>query len=123
MARPSAPKIKPLKRGKVRLSVTSLAITDVGKPVYASDDNTFVLTQSTNTQIGRVHRYVSAGIGIVEFDAGRGSVGLVAEITDSTTGTADGTLADVGASFSQATLNNNFADLAAKLNAVLRQIG
>ena len=115
--------IRVLARGKVRLAIGSLAITDVGKPVYASDDNTFVLTQSTNSHIGRVHRYVAAGVAIVSFEAAKGSVGLVAELTDSTTGTADGTLADVGASFSQATLNNNFADLAAKLNAVLRQIG
>lgn len=43
----------------------------------------------------------------------------VTALTDSTTGTADNTLADVGGSFSQATLNNNFADLAAKVNALL----
>lgn len=36
-----------------------------------------------------------------------------------TTGTADGTLADVGASFSQTTLNNNFRDLSAKVNELL----
>lgn len=34
-------------------------------------------------------------------------------------GTADNTVADVGGSFSQTTLNNNFADLAAKVNAIL----
>lgn len=39
-------------------------------------------------------------------------------LTDSTGGTADGTLADVGGAFNQATLNNNFADCAAKINAV-----
>jgi hypothetical protein len=33
-------------------------------------------------------------------------------------GTADGTVADVGAAFSQATLNNNFRDLADKINAI-----
>jgi hypothetical protein len=33
-------------------------------------------------------------------------------------GTADNTIADVGASFNQTTLNNNFADLAAKCNAL-----
>lgn len=36
-------------------------------------------------------------------------------LTDSTTGTANTTLQDVGAAFSQATLNNNFADIAAQL--------
>lgn len=35
------------------------------------------------------------------------------------TGTASDTIADVGASFTQATLNNNFKSLADKLNAVI----
>ena len=115
--------IRVLARGKVRLAIGSLAITDVGKPVYASDDNTFVLTQSTNSHIGRVHRYVAAGVGIVSFEAARGSVGLIPELTDSSGGTADGTIAAVSGSGADADINNNFADLAAKLNAVLRQIG
>ena len=42
----------------------------------------------------------------------------IGQITDSTSGTADGTLQNVGASFNQTTLNNNFADLAAKINAI-----
>jgi hypothetical protein len=41
----------------------------------------------------------------------------VTAVTDSTGGTADGTIADVGAAFNQAALNNNFADVAAKINA------
>lgn len=36
-----------------------------------------------------------------------------------TVGTPDGTLADVGVAFNQATLNNNFADLGTKVNAIL----
>ena len=43
----------------------------------------------------------------------------IADVTDSTGGTADGTLADVGATYTQATLNNNFADLAEKVNEIL----
>lgn len=42
----------------------------------------------------------------------------VAALT-ATAGTADGTVADVGASFNQATLNNNFRDLADKVNEVI----
>jgi predicted flavoprotein YhiN len=34
-------------------------------------------------------------------------------------GTPDNTVVDVGGGFVQATLNNNFADLAAKINAIL----
>lgn len=42
----------------------------------------------------------------------------VAALTDSSTGTADGTIADVGAAFSQTALNNNFADLTAQINTL-----
>lgn len=37
-------------------------------------------------------------------------------------GTADDTVVDVGAAFAQATLNNNFADLTAKINAILVEL-
>jgi hypothetical protein len=109
-------------RGYFRLAVAALVAADLGKPVYASDDDTFVLTEGANSYVGRVVRFEAAGIGMVSVDA-NGSLGLVAELTDSTGGTADGTVADVGASFNQTTLNNNFADLIAKINSILRQIG
>lgn len=43
----------------------------------------------------------------------------IVSLTDSSTGTANDTVADVGAAFSQANINNNFADLTAKVNAIL----
>ena len=43
----------------------------------------------------------------------------IASLTDNTTGTADNTLADPGASYTAATLRNDLADLAAKINAIL----
>lgn len=46
-----------------------------------------------------------------------------ATLTDSTTGTPGGAIADVGASFNQATLNNNFASLTTKVNAILQALG
>ncbi len=45
----------------------------------------------------------------------------VADLTAGS-GTADGTVADVGASFSQTTLNNNFQDLATKVNLILARL-
>jgi hypothetical protein len=56
-------------RGTYRLVVTiaSVAITDVGKDVYASDDNTYVLAQGLNTRVGRVSRYVTTNTAEVEF--------------------------------------------------------
>lgn len=54
--------------GQVQLSVTGAVITDVGQPVYASDDDTFGFVP-TGVFIGFVKRYVSAGVAVVEFDA------------------------------------------------------
>lgn len=54
--------------GRIQLSVTSVAVTDIGADVYASDGNTFTLTAGANTLIGKVHRFVSSGVAIVAFD-------------------------------------------------------
>lgn len=58
-------------RGKVQLSVAGAsAVTANDRPaVYASDDDTFTLTASTNSPIGFVSRWISGTICIVEFDA------------------------------------------------------
>ncbi len=42
----------------------------------------------------------------------------VADLT-ATAGAADNALADVGAAFSQAVLNDNFRDVATKINAII----
>jgi len=57
------------KRGAVKLSVSGAVITDVGQPVYASDDDTFVFTPTSNSFIGFVSRFVSSGVVIVDYDA------------------------------------------------------
>ena len=106
------------REGAIQLAVASLVITDVGKDVYASDDNTFVLTQSTNTRIGSVRAFVSTGIGIVDFEA---TESREAKLTDSTTGVAAATLVDCGATYDQTKTNANFASLAAKVNYLLQR--
>lgn len=58
-----------VKSGQVSLAVTGAVITDVGQPVYASDDDTFTFNPADGTFVGLVKRYVSAGVAIVEFDA------------------------------------------------------
>jgi len=55
--------------GKVQLAVTGAVITDIGQPVYAADDNLFSFNPADGQFIGFFHRYVSAGVGIVRFDA------------------------------------------------------
>lgn len=112
-------RIKLLEEGKVQLPISGLAITDVGKDVYASDDDTFTLTKGTNSRIGHVHRFVSSGIGIVKFRAAHGAE---TELTDSSGGTASDTLAAIEGSYTQATIANSFASLTAKINYLLRRI-
>lgn len=57
-------------RGRVQLPIAALAITANDRPaVYASDDDTFTLTATSNSLIGYVSRWVSTGVAIVEFDA------------------------------------------------------
>jgi hypothetical protein len=58
------------KRGNIVLNVGSLAITDNDRvAVYASDDNTFTKTSTSNSKIGYVSRFIEAGKGVVEFFA------------------------------------------------------
>lgn len=57
-------------KGIIMLPIAALAITANDRPlVYASDDDTFTLTATSNTLIGTVHRWVSTGVAMVEFDA------------------------------------------------------
>ena len=55
--------------GFISLSVSGAVITDIGQPVYASDDDTFTLTSSGNSAIGKVARWVSGTTCIVAFEA------------------------------------------------------
>lgn len=63
-------RVRVLTRGCITLPISAIAITANDRPaVYASDDNAFTLTASTNTLIGYVRRWVSTGLAVVEFDA------------------------------------------------------
>lgn len=57
-------------RGEIVLTVTGVASADdVGATVYASDDDTFTLTASTNTAIGKVARWITSTTCVVYFEA------------------------------------------------------
>jgi hypothetical protein len=62
--------VRVIKSGAVKLSVTGAVITDVDQPVYAQDDNSFSFLKASGVFIGLMRRYVSSGVGIVEFNAG-----------------------------------------------------
>jgi len=123
--------------GIIQVAVSSAAVDDIGKRVYASDDGTFTYTQSTNSPVGIVRRYVSSGQVEVAFSAERDAVSIAA-LTDNSGGTANDTLqacgtavtgvdgtgsnaaskADVDARLTA--IANNFADLAAKVNELIK---
>lgn len=113
-------RVEVLTKGQVKLSISGLAIDDVGKDVYASDDDTFTLTQGSNTRIGYVARFVSSGVGMVELQV---NCGVEAELTDNSGGSADDTIAAISGSGADAGINANFADLTAKVNYLLRRMG
>lgn len=108
-------------RGKVVLPITGVAVTDIGSAVYASDGDTFTLTASTNTHIGRVVRVNGTNSAVVAFDAANAGFARITELTDSSGGTAGDTIADVPGSYNEATLANQLASLTAKVNALIRQ--
>lgn len=60
---------KVISKGLIELTISGVAVTDIGQPVYASADGTFTLTQSTNSYIGLVYRYVTTDTAVVAFCA------------------------------------------------------
>jgi hypothetical protein len=58
-----------IESGKAELAVTGAVITDIRQPVYATDDDTFSLSPVGGVFVGFVHRWVSAGVVVVDFDA------------------------------------------------------
>lgn len=57
-------------RGRTILSVVGVtAVTDEGATVYASDDDTFTLTSTDNSAIGKITRYISGTTVEVYFEA------------------------------------------------------
>lgn len=64
--------VRTVRKGIVELSVSGAVITDVGQPVYATDDNAFVFNPVGAVFIGHVSRFVSSGVVEVDFDSIKG---------------------------------------------------
>jgi len=56
------------KRGAILLDISGVALGDIGKSVYATDDNTFTLSATNAVYIGQISRIDSSGVALVEFD-------------------------------------------------------
>jgi hypothetical protein len=61
--------VRTIESGKIQLTVSGAVITDIGQPVYATDDNTFTFLPVGAVFIGFVHRFVAANTVVVRFDA------------------------------------------------------
>lgn len=61
--------VKVNQRGSIKLAVTGGVITDIGNPIYATDDNAFSFSPVGGVFIGFVRRFVSAAVMEVDFDA------------------------------------------------------
>ena len=61
--------VRVVESGKIQLAVTGAVITDIGQPVYATDDNAFTFIPVSSVFIGFVHRFVSSGVVVVSFHA------------------------------------------------------
>ncbi len=87
------------KKGVIVLSVSGAVITDVGQPIYATDDDTFVFSPVGAVFIGRVIRFASAGIVDVEFDAGNMTDPYAGRVWETFSSAATLTKVDTGKGF------------------------
>ena len=66
----SAQSVRISERGRVKLSVTGVTSeADHRATVYADDDNAFTLTNSSNSTIGKVARWISGTTCIVAYES------------------------------------------------------
>ena len=71
-----ATRVKVKSKGTAKLSVVGVTgVTNEGATVYASDDNTFTLTSTSNTAIGKILRWESGTTCLVAFEATRLQLG------------------------------------------------
>lgn len=103
------------------VEVTAGAAVSAGD-VVQTDANGKAITQTTGKGLGRAQTAAAADGDTIEVQLFAKAVkpaAAIASLTDNSGGTANDTLQDVEATYTEATLANNFADLAAKINSIL----
>ncbi len=111
--------------GIFELAKTSAQAWTQGQKIYWDNVN----KRCDNTVVGPLIGFATdvaanpSSVGRVKLDgeALPSSVAAEADLVDAF-GVADGTIADVTAAFSQTILNNNFQDIATKINAILAKL-
>lgn len=110
-------------KGKIVLTISSVAVTDIGKAVYASDGNAYTLTAGNDGAIGRVARVYGTNLAVVAFDADRGGFGMITAFTDSSGGVASNTIVDQPGTYDETVQSAHAASFASKVNAIIKQFG
>lgn len=64
--------VKAVRRGLAIMTFSSIAVTDIGRPVWLTDDTTGSLTRTNVGPIGKVAEYVSSTTALIEFNADAG---------------------------------------------------
>lgn len=59
-----------IRAGIIQAAIAGAVVTDINKAVYMSDGATFTYTSGGNTLVGRVIRFVAAGLVMVDFSVG-----------------------------------------------------
>lgn len=54
-------------KGLMQITLTGVAVTDVGNAVYMSDDGTFTQTVGSNSFVGNIYRYVGSNTCVISF--------------------------------------------------------
>ncbi len=62
-----AKKIRIRKKGSIILEIPNLVLTDLGRPVYATNNNSFTLFPTNAVYIGQISKIEAVGIALVEF--------------------------------------------------------
>jgi hypothetical protein len=107
-----------IRRGTYRaqITLTDVALANVGDPLYASDDGTLTLTATSNSLVGRVVRYVAANTCIAEFTTVGSTVITVAAQAHIADAKVDYTAGDMD---TEAEIIAGFNTTNAKINALL----
>ena len=75
--------------GDFEHAVSGAAQTDVGRPVFASADDTLTFVAAGNSYVGVVQDFVSSGVGIIRIDPGRKLVKTVIQLVEDLAAGAD----------------------------------
>lgn len=112
-------------KGEIILTITSVAVTDIGKAVYATDDNAFTLTPGNigaASFIGRIKRVHGTNLASVAFDAQRGGFGHIDALTLASGYTADGNTVIAVSGVDGTSVASAINVIASKVNRVIQML-